>query len=539
MTMKRIAHYLLFASFLVAPLVSQEPAGGGSRLLIVISVDQMKSEYYDWYGKNWNGGLERLFKEGVVYTNAILDYASSETGPGHATLSTGCFPRTHGILGNSWIDPVTRRDVYCVEDSTALTVAGEGGSRSPKNLAVPALGDWLKAASKRSKVVSISIKDRAAILMGGKKPDQVYWYNSKTGHLVTSTYYTREPHAWVAAFNAANWTQKNVPPVWNKLLPEDTYQGPDDQQGEFMWGGTRVFPRTFAMAERSSQMVTSPWGDMFLLDAARAAVKEEKLGTRGTTDLLFIGLSSTDYVGHSFGPNSHEMQDHLARLDASLGAFIADMEAALGASKLLIALSADHACLPLPEYTVDVDHKPARRLNVRTEVLPKVHMLDSLLRLEWGIEADLIDHSGFLNYAAAEKKGISRDLLEERVREGYVAIDGVADIYFKRELTGETMISRPYADRFMRSYYKDRGEDFQIRYDENVLPSSRETGTSHGSTYDYDNKIPLVFWGVPSRVNRVNTRAVLADLSPTLAAILDIAAPPHVEGVPLSDALSR
>ena len=537
--MKRILSFLSIAIFIAAPHAGQSQTKDGSRLVIVISVDQMKSEYYDWYGKNWSGGLARLFKEGVVYTNTVLDYASSETGPGHATLSTGSFPRTHGILGNSWIDPKTRADMYCVEDSSALPVDGKGGSRSPRNLVVPALGDWLKSSVKGSRVVSISIKDRAAILMGGKRPDQAYWYDSKSGQLVTSTYYTSKTHPWAASFNSTNWVHRNVPPAWNKMLAEENYAGPDDQPGEYLWAGSRTFPHTFNLAERASQMVTSPWGDAFLLDAARAVVRDEKLGTSGTTDLLFIGLSSTDYVGHSFGPNSHEMQDHLTRLDAALGAFIADIETALGGAKPLIALSADHACLPLPEYTRDVEHTSARRLNVRTEVYPKAELLDSLLRQEWGVTERLFEYSGFLNYDAAAKRNISKDELEERVRQGLIAIDGIADVYFKREMTGEKKTARPYADRFMRSYFKDRGEDFQVRYDEHALPSSRETGTSHGSAYDYDNKIPLLFWGVPANVNRVSTKAVLADLAPTMATILGVAIPTHVEGTPLKEAISR
>ncbi len=150
-------------------------------LVLIISIDQMKSEFYDWYGRHWTGGLKRLYQEGIVYTNGSLDFASSETGPGHATLATGSFPRVHGIHANEWVDPTTRRDVYCVEDTLAGPVAGEGGRISPRNLVVTALGDWMKRSNPATKVISLSVKDRSAVLMGGQHPDHVYWYNSRTG----------------------------------------------------------------------------------------------------------------------------------------------------------------------------------------------------------------------------------------------------------------------------------------------------------------------------------------------------------------------
>jgi len=507
--MQRLLCSFLLLVAVVGLTVSQPKAQSGKpRLVIVISVDQMKAEYFDWYGAHWNGGLKRLFTDGVVYTQAMLDYASSETGPGHATLSTGSFPRHSGILGNDWIDPTTRRSVYCVEDSTALEVEGMGGGRSPRNLKVTALGDWLKKASSTSRVVSVSIKDRAAILMGGQHPDQAYWYDSKTGKLVTSSYYSTKLAPWVSEFNAANWVQRNLPPVWNKLMPEENYTGPDDQRGEFLWGGSRTFPHPFLQNERTSRLTASPWGDALLMDAARAAVKGEQLGTRGVTDILFLGLSCTDYIGHAFGPNSHEMQDNLARLDASLGGFIADMETVVGKGNLIVTLSADHACMPMPEYTQDVEHKQARRLNIRTELYPALDRLDSLLRTEWGIGEQLFDRQNFINYKAAAAKNITPELLEQRLREGMIAIDGIADVYFKSELSSSTPIKRPYGERFQHSYYAPRGEDFQIRFDENTLVSGYPTGSSHGSVYDYDNHIPLVVWGVPARVNRVSRAAV-------------------------------
>jgi arylsulfatase A-like enzyme len=307
--------------------------------------------------------------------------------------------------------------------------------------------------------------------------------------------------------------------------------------GEAVWAGTTVFPKLFELPRRAQQMTTSPWGDAFILDAGRAAIKAEKLGTRGGVDLLALGLSCTDYVGHSYGPNSHEMQDHLARLDVALGSFLAEVETIVGKGNVIVGLSADHACLPLPEYTANVEHKFSRRLNVATEVWPKAEALRQTLMTEWGIEETLFTRTGFIDYNAAAKKGITPAQLEARLREGFVAIDGIADVFFKREIAAGTVPPRPFARRFVNSMYLPRSEDFQIRFCEGCLPTSRPTGTSHGSCYDYDNAVPVVVWGQPFTVNRVGRPVRTIDVVPTLARKLGVPYPATVLGTPLKEVL--
>ena len=528
---------VLFAFVLAMPAaVAQEDRRPFTKgLVLIISVDQMKAEFYDWYGQHWTGGLKRIFEEGIVYTKASLDYSASETGPGHATLSTGSFPKVHGIVGNEWVDPVTRKEVYCVEDPGAGKVDEKGGGMSPGNLLVTGLGDWLKEAHPSAKVVSLSVKDRAAVLMGGQKPNQVYWYDRTSGHLVTSDYYMKESSSWMREFNAGNWVFKNVPPVWNKLLDSAAYVGPDEMKGESESGGSTTFPRRFNLARRAEQMTTSPWGDALILDAGKAAILGEKLGTRGVPDMLALGLSCTDYVGHAYGPNSHEMQDHLARLDVALGAFLADVETIVGKGNILLALSADHACLPLPEYTVAVEHRFARRLNPTTEITPNVNDFHDRLREELGTEDTLILKDRFLNYEAAAKHGLSADAFETRVRAGLTAIDGIADVFFKREFASGKVPPRLFADRFANSMHLPRMEDFHIRYCEGCLPSSRSTGTSHGSCYDYDNSVPVVFWGQPYTTNKISTPVRTVDVAPTIARKVGATPPKSVSGAPLKE----
>lgn len=526
----------LFLAVLLALLsFSFSNAPPKPKLVVLISVDQMRADYLERFAYAFAGGFKTLSQNGVFYRDANLNYASSETGPGHATLSTGSYPATSGILGNEWTDPKSRRQVYCVEDPDAKAVEGEGGGYSPRNLVVTAIGDWLKAASPESKVLSVSVKDRAAILMGGQHPDYAFWYDRKTGHMVTSDYYTRRLPAWVKSFNASGWIEKNVPDAWTKLLPDSVYtsHGPDEMEGEMKWDGSTSFPHKFAADKKKDLFLTSPYGDMMVLDFALRAIQAERLGQRNVTDLLCIGLSSTDYVGHSFGSDSHEILDHLLRLDLALGKFLTTIEEIVGRKNILIALSADHAVLPLPEYLTLLKHQSARRIIFNRDLLPKIQEFDKLLRNELGVSKSLIETNGFLNYTAAAEAHVDSLTLEHRVRLGLTQIDGIADVYFRREMMNKQTSSRPYLGQFQRSYYPTRGEDFQIRFCENCLITSRPTGTSHGSVYRYDTHVPIVFSAEGVQSARVSRPVQTVDIAPTVARLLEIPYPKTVDGNPL------
>ncbi len=524
--------FILFSSWVWPP--------DSPRLVILIAIDQMRADYVERFEGEFTGGLRRLCREGLVFTQADLNYASSETGPGHAALATGSYPRTNGILSNEWPDRFSQRQVYCVGDTSAKAVDQEGGKKSPRNLAVTGLGDWLQAASPQSKVVSVAVKDRAAVLMGGQRPEAVFWYSSETGHMVTSDYYLETLPDWVKQFNASNWVGANVPAVWAKLKEEKVYAqyGPDEMPGEFVWGETTTFPHAFQPGREKKQMLTSPWGDMMILDFAAAAIRAEKIGQRGQTDFLAIGLSCTDYVGHAFGPDSHEMHDHLLRLDRALGEFLQLVERTVGEGKYLVALSADHAVLPLPEYLTQFKKEKARRLIYERDLKPALASLTAKLQQELGTDEPLIRQNAFLNYAAAAKHGLDSLAFEARLRTGLLQIEGIAEVYFRRELRDFSSPPRPYIDLFRRSYYAPRGEDFQIRFCENCLITSSPTGTSHGSPYRDDTHVPIVFFGRNIKAGGLDRKVHTVDVAPTLAKMLGVAYPASVEGVPIPEIVS-
>jgi predicted AlkP superfamily pyrophosphatase or phosphodiesterase len=529
---ERILSILLFLCTVPGLDAAERP-----RLVLYISIDQMKAEYFDWYRQEFTGGFRRFLNGGTLFTNADLNFAPSETGPGHAALGTGTYPAHSGIPSNEWTDPKTRKVTYCVEDKTAGTVDGEGGGFSPKNLVVTAIGDWLKASSPESRVIALSSKDRAAILMGGQHPDLTFWYDASTGHMVTSDYYMHHTPDWVQEFNSTDWVEHNVPDAWCKILPDSVYSnyGPDELKGEMIWEGSTSFPHAFRPGKKKSQLTMTPYGDALVLDFAREAVRSEKLGQRGRTDLLLLGLSCTDYVGHEFGGNSQEMLDNLIRLDRNLGAFITDLETIVGRGKVLVVLSADHASMPLPEYMETIQHRFARRINLKNDLVPSIDALDKKLQKDLKSTERVIQSYAFLNYAAAATAHVDSTELERRVSEGLHRIDGITDVYFRREILNSSNDNRPYLGYFQRGYYPPRGKDFMVLPCEYCLLTSSKTGTTHGSPYRYDTHIPILFWGSGVGYATVAATAYSVDIAPTVARLLGIAYPTTVDGEPLKE----
>ncbi len=526
---------IFFFFFLCIPIFvfAKEPK---TKLIVFLSVDQMRADYLQRFEKYFSGGLKML-NSGIVYANADLNYATSETGPGHATLGTGCYPWKSGITSNEWTDIISMNEMYCVADSTAGKVDGAGGGFSPKNLVVPAIGDWLKKESPQSKVFSVSSKDRAAILMAGKNPDGAYWYSKQIGGMVTSDYYVKSLPQWVKDFNSENWVEKIVPDAWTKSLPEAEYEkiGPDDFYAEQKWGESSAFPHIFRKGKKAEQMPGTPYGDKFLLTFAARAMKSENLGKRGVTDILCVSLSNCDYVGHGYGPDSHEIMDLIVKMDGYLAEFFKEIEKQVGKDGYIIALSADHAVCPLPEYNAQYRNLPAKRYLYNEEVKPKVDSLSFVIQTELHSTEKVIVKNNFLNYGAATHYGWDRLRLEQRVREGMIATGIFSELYFRNELISNDESLKPYINKFRHSYYPPRGEDFQYLIREHCLISSKTYGTSHGTPYKYDTNIPLVIWWNGAKAQKIEREVHSADIAPTLAKFSGFSFPETIDGRPLQE----
>jgi predicted AlkP superfamily pyrophosphatase or phosphodiesterase len=518
---------LIFSISLISFGKSNSP-----KLIVFISIDQMRADYFERYNQYFTGGLHRLYSSGIVYSNADLNYSASETGPGHATLGTGCFPWKSGILSNDWIERTTMNEMYCVSDTTSKAVDSVGGGFSPRNLMVTAIGDWLKKQSPESKVITASFKDRAAILMGGKNPNFAFWYNRTIGGMVTSDYYTKALPLWVKTFNASNWSEKNVPAQWTKSLSESIYSriGPDEFAAEAKWKNTTTFPHNFTAGKKAEELAGSPYGDKFIVDFAMEAVKNEKLGQRNVTDILCISLSNCDYVGHAQGPDSHEMLDLLVNVDRYLEELFLFLEKNVGRDNFVVALSADHAVCPLPEFNSQFRNIDAKRYIYATDIKPKIELFNSSIKKELNSSEDILIKNAFINYTAGYKAGLDSIQLEQKVRQGLLTVDAYVDIYFRRELITREKSDKLFIEKYRNSYYAPRGRDYLYRIRENCIISSRSYGATHGSPYSYDTHVPLIFWWngiIPRKISRV---VHSADAAPTLAKIAGFPSPKNIDG---------
>lgn len=512
----------------IAPL----HAGQNPKLVVLISVDQMMPEYLARFREVLNGGLRKLYTEGIVYDSCMLGYAFTETGPGHATLITGVFPTSHGIFMNDWWDPMTRERVYCVQDSLARPVDGMGGYRSPRNLRVTALGDWLKAASPLSRVVSISIKDRAAILMGGQRPDAVCWYSRDSGKFVSSSYYGRHLPGFAREFDA-DGPLRSVPDSWERFSAYcDPLTSPDSMPGEKTGQNvTNTFPHDLR-ANKAGLLQFTPFGDSLVLALGLAAVREMKLGGKGHPDLLCIGLSCTDYIGHYYGPNSVEMCDQVKRLDHYLSMFFTELDKQVSVNNCLIVLTSDHGMAPLPEYSSGYMGNDVHRVILEDQFHPAMLEADSIMKAELGVDTTMIDYRGFLNYSLAAEKGYPPVRFEEAVRKDLQRFAFIGDVIFRRELIGRTTAHRSHSMEFRRSYDEGRGPDFVI------IPSSHYVFTERNYPAQHDlfcAHVPLMFWSATLKAQHLAGKALSIDIAPTIATYLGIAYPRTVAGNPLPE----
>ena len=386
---------LIFLFFALSSCSRKSPPA--PRLAIVIVVDQMRADYFQRFAGYFSGGLARLQKDGAVFLNTHHRHADTETAPGHATLSTGSFPAHHGIISNNWFDASAGKSIYAVADSQVhIFDSNNGEGRSPHLLMRPALGDWLKKQHAGAKVISVSRKDRSAILLGGQKPDGAYWFNFQNGGFTSSTYYFEKLPAWVAEWNSQHLAGAYRGKVWEKIRPPDEYLASSEDLFDGEEGGLQsAFPHAFSgdttktSDEYYHWFAETPFADELTLAFAETAMRVEQLGSDEIPDLLCIGLSSTDAVGHGYGPQSQEMQDNLMRLDQKLGEFLAKVDQHVGLQNCVIGLSSDHGVLPLPEELrrrgyesarIPVEEVFAEVSGILTEMSQELGMRRPLLR---------------------------------------------------------------------------------------------------------------------------------------------------------------
>jgi len=547
---RRLLAFSVFAATLVHAASAAEKAApkAAPKLVLVLAVDGLPAEQLQRYrGQFGQGGLRRLMDEGAVFGNAHQAHGVTVTAVGHAAILSGAYPYQHGIIGNNWIDPVTRAAVYCTDD-TAHTYIGEdtrpNDGTSPARLRVDTLGDQLRYASgNRAKVIAVSGKDRGAILLAGKT-GTAYMYMDKTGNFASSSYYMAAHPQWVRQYQARRPQDRYYGKTWKPLLADSAYAGdaPDE-----LFPATPSSPNRFPFsfysdsgnldADYYNRLKTSPFLDELTLEFARAAVEGERLGgTAGITDLLGVSLSAHDYINHNYGPESRMSHDHLQRLDRMLADFLTYLDRKLGAGNVLVVLTADHGFPNTPEFV-----KAAKGDAGRVNAGALVASLNMALAAKYGAEKLVVAQSApnfHLDYAAIDKLGVARAEVENTAAAFLRTQEGVAEAYTRSQFEANAAGSTRIGTLMRRAWHRELSGDLVVVTKPNWYFSNGSSGTSHGSPYAYDTNVPLLLsgrkWIKPGYYGQY---AETVDIAPTLANVLRLRPPAASEGRVLVEAL--
>ncbi len=526
---------------------SARSAEAAPKLGVIIVLDQFCAEHLERYGHLFTGGLARMHDSGTVFVEAHHDHALTLTATGHASISTGCHPNRHGVVGNHWVERATGQRVYSCDDSTVQILGdAESDGRSPRHLMTESLGDWLKKARPGSRVFAVSQKDRSAIMLGGRDPDGAYWFDDAKGRFVTSTYYMDSLPTWVSAYDCFPFREKAIREGWTKGWPEDTYSlAHEDAFPAENDGHAIAFPHMYdsatAVAQTPSEwLLETPFSDEMVLDFSRELVVSEKLGLDSIPDLLCVSLSATDYVGHSFGPFSHEVLDALLRADSYLADFLASLDSIVGSGSYSVVLSSDHGVMPLPEETSRNGNRAERIM--RAEARQHIDAAARQVADAIGIAQPLIigqTNGLMLDIQVAEEHGVRAPDLRKALAEAIDKLDYVEDVLTYEELSIPGKSGDGYRGLYRNSFHPDRTPDLVVQYKENVLVFDSKYGTTHGTPYRYDTHVPLMMWGhgVGHKKEPVQNRVRTIDIAPTLAILLGISVPEEIDGVVLQDAI--
>jgi predicted AlkP superfamily pyrophosphatase or phosphodiesterase len=509
--------------------VAQEPRS--PRLVVVVTVDQLLPAYFERYGRQLTGGLARLYRGGAVFTNAHQDHAITETAPGHASVLSGRFPRSTGIVANA----------LGVGDPQAPIVGRmPGAGASPYRFRGTTLIDWMRVKDARSRALSVSRKDRGAILTLGRAKQQVFWY--PYDRFVTSTYYGDTLPTWVQRFNTRRIPQSYAGRSWTLLLGADEYAEVDSVPYEGARPGTDVvFPHVLtadtAIAARA--FPNFPWMDELTLNFALEGLQATDLGRGPASDVLAISLSTMDAVGHTYGPDSREAHDMFLRLDRYLGAFIDSLYRLRDSSTIAIALTADHGVASYPEIAAR-----RRPLTVtRADLAPAVTTAFAGLRAA-GVDSGAVRFEEgilFVDRDALARRRVNADSTVRAIGEALRKVPGVMRVDEVRALRtrSASQLERDHlARRWVQMLPRDMPAELVLTLEPNVYWSGVFYAT-HGSPHDYDTNVPVIFYGPWFERGRHTNMVRVVDMGPTLAYVLGVRPTEELDGRVLTRALKR
>jgi predicted AlkP superfamily pyrophosphatase or phosphodiesterase len=544
--MKKFIFFLLVSIFSFIGCKPQEIKQQTPKLVIGLVIDQMRYDYLtrfsDRYGKN---GFKRLLEKGFSIESAYYNYIPTYTAVGHASIYTGTTPDNHGIISNNWYDKFLKKSIYCVDDNNYKTVgnSGDRGRKSPFRMHTTTVTDQLHLAQNMNgKTIGIAIKDRSAILPAGHTANGAYWFDGgKNGQWISSTFYMDSLPKWVIDFNNSGKANGYLENPWNTLYDINTYTNSiiDDNvfEGKFKGETTTSFPHNIPNLRAKNGdfdiLKGIPSGNSFTADFTKAAIIGEKLGKGKFTDFLTVSFSSTDYIGHQFGPASKEIEDTYLRLDKDLADLLAFLDKQVGQNNYTVFLTADHAAVDVPAYLQSLKI-PAHYFDVkkfRQNVLAITKKYFNSIEL---IE-NISNYQIFLDKQKIESLGLDKNTVAEKLVEEVITLEGIY-----KAVTAKTLQTNRFTDGIMNSLQNGYNQKFSG--DVMLIPypatlTRGRTGTSHGSGYSYDTHIPMIFYGNGIKKGISKKRYEIIDIAPTIANLLKIEAPNSSTGKIIDEAL--
>ncbi len=549
--MIRLVSILLLS--LVVCAKAQSPKSSPPPALVVgIVVDQMRYEYlYRFENKFGEGGFKRLTNQGFNLKNAHYNYVPTYTGPGHASIYTGTTPAIHGVIGNDWYDKDLKKTVNCVEDERQKPVGNDQGNGdvSPWRMLTTTVTDELELATqRRAKVIGLSIKDRGAVLPAGHTPDGAYWYDSKTGKFISSTYYKPGLPMWLEQFNARNLADGYLNQTWNTLLPIEQYKesGPDDSPYEVKLKGKEksTFPYDLKELRKTNGnfelLSTTPFSNDLLTEAAKAALDGEAMGKDEWTDFLSVSYSAPDILGHAVGPFAVELEDMYLRLDKNIEDLLKRLDQ-VAPGNYIVFLTADHAVAEVPQFMVD-QKIPAG--NLRQAYLQSGLM--DLLKTYYP-DKQLVDKLSndqlFFNTEVfgtdPRTSGVDYLVASELVKNYLLKQEGIADVYTRQTILAADFNEGGIKGMVKRGYHPKRSGDLAVILEPSWGGWSAVQGTSHGSAYTYDTHVPVLFYGKGIPTGHSVKRYDITDIAPTLSVLLTIKFPNGCTGNPVQEIFEK
>lgn len=516
------------------------------RLVVGIVVDQMRYDYiYRYWNKYSSTGFKRLINEGFFCKNTNYNYVPTYTAPGHASIYTGTTPSVNGIIANDWFDVALGKTVYCVSDEKVESVGTKHkeGKCSPERLMTTTITDQLRLATNmKSKVIGIALKDRSAVLPAGHLGNAAYWYDGNTGSFISSTYYMKELPRWVQEFNNRKLPRKYLSEDWKTLLPIEEYTEslPDDYSYETLLTGEQkpVFPHRLPELVKQNGGLDlirdTPFGNSLLKDFAMEIIASESLGKSGYTDFIAISFSSTDYIGHGYGPNSIEAEDTYLRLDKDISELLDFIHTQVGKNNALVFLTGDHGGMEIPAYLKSI-RIPAGYINEH-------HMKDSLKRYlskQFGasLVLDYINQQVYLDHKEIDARKLDLSEVEEKTAAFLRSLPNVNEVLTATTIR-QTEFTQGARSLMQQGFHMRRSGDVLVNY----IPgygSYHATGTSHGAPYSYDTHVPLLFYGWGIKPGSTLEPVVIPDIAATLAGLLNIQFANGCSGKPILPVVNK